>query len=68
MVSSEGFVADSEKVEIMINWPIPKISTKIHQFHGLASFYQKFIKIFSTISTPMIEILKDESFRWNEAA
>jgi hypothetical protein len=42
----------------------------VRNFHGLASFYQKFIKIFSGISAAMMDTVKKQhkSFHWTEEA
>jgi len=37
-------------------------------FHGLVSFYQRFIRNFSTITAPMTEALKGTFFRWTPKA
>jgi hypothetical protein len=49
---------DSEKVEANKNWPSPKNVFEVRSFHGLASFYRKFIQNFSGISTPMMDTAK----------
>jgi hypothetical protein len=42
----------------------------VRSFHGLASFYQKFIKNFSKIGAQMMDTVKKrhESFKWIEEA
>jgi hypothetical protein len=42
----------------------------VRSFHGLASFYRKFIKNFSGISTTMMDTVKKrhKSFHWTEEA
>ncbi|KAH9667915.1 Endonuclease [Citrus sinensis] len=64
VVSKDGIKMDPSKVEAILNWPIPKSLHDIRSFHGLASFYQRFIRGFSTIVAPVTECLKGEGFKW----
>jgi len=43
---------------------------EVQSFHGLASFYQKFIKNFSGICAPMVDTIKKakQHFHWTESA
>ena len=49
---------DPKKVEEIIDWPSPRNIFKVRIFHGLASFYRKFIINFSGICAPIVEIIK----------
>jgi hypothetical protein len=61
---------DLEKVNAIKNWPTPKSVFKVQSFHGLASFYRKFIRNFSGISAPMMDTVKKRHkyFHWTEEA
>ena len=44
---------------------MPKSIIEVRSFHGLASFYRRFVKDFNTIATPLIEIVKKNvGFHW----
>jgi hypothetical protein len=59
---------DPEKVDAIKNWPSPKSVFEVQSFHGLASFYRKFIQNFNGISAPMMDTMKKrhKSFHWTE--
>ena len=44
---------DPSKVEAIETWPIPKSIHDVRSFHGMVSFYRRFIKNFSSILTPI---------------
>jgi hypothetical protein len=57
---------DPSKVEVIRNWPSPRNVFEVRSFHGLASFYRKFIRNFSGISAAMMDMVKKrhKSFHW----
>jgi hypothetical protein len=70
VISANELKMDSDKVEVIKNWPSLKSIFEVRSFHGLASFYRKFIRNFSGISTPMMDTVKKrhKAFHWIEEA
>jgi len=59
---------DLEKVQTIVNRPTLRNVFEVRRFHGLASFYRKFISSSNQICTPIIETIKEinQPFKWKE--
>ncbi|XP_057986688.1 uncharacterized mitochondrial protein AtMg00860-like [Hevea brasiliensis] len=67
IVSGKGIEVDEEKVKAIRVWPTPKNASKVRSFHGLASFYRRFVPHFSYITAPLNELVKkDVAFEWKK--
>nr|GEY01844.1 hypothetical protein [Tanacetum cinerariifolium] len=68
LVSEQGIQVDQKKVQAICDWPVPRSIQQVRSFHGLASFYRRFIWNFSTIVAPLIEVTKFKTFVWTSQA
>ncbi|KAE8262023.1 hypothetical protein A4X09_0g7551, partial [Tilletia walkeri] len=65
IVSGDGVSMDPKKTESIDSWPTPTCVRDIQVFLGMANFYRRFIKNFSTMAEPMTRFLtKSLPFAW----
>jgi len=66
-ISSRGIEVDRSKVEVIAKLPEPKNLKYIRSFPAHAGFYRRFIKKFSKIARPLINLLgKDVPFSFDK--
>lgn len=69
IVSAEGLAVDPSKVDAIKTWPTPSTLSETRSFHGLASFYRRFVPQFSSLMAPHTDcIRRDGVFVWTPDA
>ncbi|XP_071943657.1 uncharacterized protein [Antedon mediterranea] len=57
----------SAKIKAVCDFPVPKSKQELMRFLGMAGFYRRFCRSFSTLVTPLTNLLKkNASFVWLE--
>ncbi len=61
---------DKGKVEAITSWPLPSSIKELQRFLGFSNFYRRFISNYSTITSPLTDLLKGKtkSLAWNPNA
>ena len=52
---------EKEKVQGVIEWPVPKSVKDVQKFLGLANYYRQFVKDFEKIRRPLHEMMRKEN-------
>lgn len=68
VISSLGVSADPSKVQSIKDWSKPTSLKSLRGFLGLAGYYRRFIRHFSTIAKPLTEMLKTDNFIWTQSS
>ncbi len=58
VISGDGVSVDPTKIEAILNWNHPTNVTKVRSFLGLVGYYQRFVKGFSLIATPLTRLTR----------
>ena len=63
-ISRDGIQMDLEKITTILEWPTPTNIIVVRSFHGLATFYWKFIRNVISIIASIRDCTKGRDFSW----
>ena len=67
VITQNGLTTDPGKVQAVQSFPIPTNRTELKGFLGLANYYRRFVKNFSTIAEPLNRLTKkDQEYEWKQ--
>ncbi|GBG86128.1 hypothetical protein CBR_g41031 [Chara braunii] len=67
VLDGDGIRPEDSKIASFRDWPTPKTLTELRSFLGLANYYRKFVRNFSTIVAPLRRLLKKETiWKWDQ--
>jgi len=67
VISAQGISLYLSKVEVVLQWKLPKTIRKLRSFVELAGYYRRFIEGFSKVVAPLTQLTrKDNPFTWTE--
>ena len=58
-VGSSGLRVMEDKIEAIRDWPVPKSMRELRAFLGLAGYYRRFVKGYSSIALPISDLVKE---------
>jgi hypothetical protein len=67
VVSADGVQVMQKKIKAIIEWPELTNRKEVKSFLGLAGYYRRFVKDFSSITAPLTELTKEKTpWRWGK--
>ncbi|XP_057868317.2 uncharacterized mitochondrial protein AtMg00860-like [Cryptomeria japonica] len=65
VISAQGVQVHQEKIQEILDWSPPKTLSELREFLGLCSYYGSYVKGFSQLGAPLIDLTKKGSFYLN---
>ena len=68
IIGQYGVKVNLDKIKSIIEWPRPKNLTELRGFIGLCTYYKKFVRSFSQLTSPLTDLTNKDAFQWHEEA
>jgi hypothetical protein len=68
VISFNGVSPDPEKIQAILDWPVPRSLTAVRGFLGLTGFYRRFVHHYATLAAPLTDLLGSTKFTWSPEA
>jgi len=68
VITKSEVATDPLKIQVIVNWPLPRNIKQLRGFPGLTGYYRRFVKGYGAICKPLTQLIKKDSYRWNEEA
>ncbi|GBG93137.1 hypothetical protein CBR_g59534 [Chara braunii] len=67
VLDGDGVKPEDSKIAAIRDWPTPRTLTELRSFSGLANYYTKFVRNFSTIAAALRGLLRKETiWKWDK--
>ncbi|GBG92096.1 hypothetical protein CBR_g54351 [Chara braunii] len=67
VLDGDGIKPEDSKIAAIRDWPTARTLSKLRSFLGLANYYRKFVRNFSTIAAPLRRLLRKEAiWTWDK--
>ncbi|XP_031257121.1 uncharacterized protein LOC116115112 [Pistacia vera] len=68
LISAKWVEDDLQKIASMLSWLAPHTIKGLRGFLGLTGYYRCFVKGYGLIAQPLTQLLRKDSFTWDESA
>ncbi|GBG85810.1 hypothetical protein CBR_g40620 [Chara braunii] len=67
VLDGDGIKPEDNKIAAIRDWLTPRTLTELRSFLGVANYYRKFVRNFSTIAAPLRRLLRKETiWKWDK--